>query len=69
MKIQIRRWKHQNAYSHFLGWLQGFAELADGLVTVLSFATLSSNFEIRVSFYRAFEAINRSKNDRERFKS
>lgn len=47
------RWKHPSKTAHLLGWLQGFAELADGLVTLLTFATYSSGFEMAVAVKRA----------------
>ena len=51
--MKIIRWKHQTFYLHFLGWLQGFAEIVDGIVTVVSLGFLTSSFEITLSGYRA----------------
>lgn len=49
----IHRWHHPHWKLRLLGLLQGFAELADGCVTVLSLATYSSGFEHTVARYRA----------------
>jgi hypothetical protein len=49
----IYRWKHPNLRSHFLGFIQGFAELADSLVTLCSFGFYASGFEMKVASYRA----------------
>jgi hypothetical protein len=49
----ISRWKHANKTQHLLGWLQGFGELADGIVTVLSFGFFISRFEMTLCCWRA----------------
>lgn len=63
-RIRILRWQHPSVETHLLGVLQGFAELADGLVTVLSLGFLMSNFEMSVAFYRGKYHLNRIKNER-----
>lgn len=57
----IRRWKHPNKTLHLLGFIQGFGELLDGVVTILSLGFLMSNFELRVSRYRAKISIQQMK--------
>jgi hypothetical protein len=64
--IRIIRWKHQNMKMHIMGWVQGFMELLDGIVTVISFGTLASNFERNWSSYRAKSHINQIKKEREK---
>lgn len=49
----IYRWKHPNLACHALGFIQGFAELADGLVTVCSLGFYGSGFEMAAARYRA----------------
>ena len=49
----IKRWKHPNWECHALGFIQGFAELADGLVTVCSLGFYGSAFEMTVARHRA----------------
>ena len=49
----IRRWKHATAKQHMFGILQGFAEIADGLVTVGSFGFFASGFEMAVARRRS----------------
>jgi hypothetical protein len=49
----IYRWKHPSRSCHLWGILQGFGELADGLVTLLTLAHFSSSFELSVSRRRA----------------
>lgn len=58
--MKIIRWKHPNATDHLVGLLQGFGELADGMVTVLSLAFLMSDFELSVASWRARLQINRA---------
>jgi len=53
IRLRIGRWKHPYWQVHMLGILQGFAEIVDGLVTILSLATLSSNFELEVAAFRS----------------
>lgn len=55
--MKIYRWKHQNLKQHLLGFLQGFAEIADGLVTLLSLGFYASNFEMTLSRYRCYSSI------------
>ena len=50
--MRVHRWQHQNAKIHFAGWLQGFGELADGLVTIFSLGFYASNFESSVASWR-----------------
>ena len=57
----IRRWKHPDRTAHFHGWLQGFCELADGLVTVLSLGFLASGFEMEASRRRLVAWMRRKK--------
>jgi hypothetical protein len=49
----IYRWKHPNWKCHAIGFIQGFAELTDGLVTLFSLGFYNSSFEIKVAKYRA----------------
>ena len=51
----IQRWKHPTIASHLIGVLQGFAEIADGLVTVGSLGFYMSGFEMRVASYRTLK--------------
>lgn len=53
MRIPIYRWRHTSWKQHLLGWLQGFAELLDGCVTLCSLGFLGSGFEMAVARYRA----------------
>jgi hypothetical protein len=64
--MRISYIKHNSFISHFEGWLQGFAELADGVVTILSLGFLVSDFELRISFWRSRRGIERMKVIRER---
>lgn len=49
----IQRWEHGNAKEHILAMLVGAADVADGLVTLLSLGNLSSDFEMRAIVFRA----------------
>jgi hypothetical protein len=49
----IYRWKHPTLKCHAIGFIQGFAELADGLVTVCSLGFYGSGFEMLIARYRA----------------
>ncbi len=60
-KVRIHRWKHPSWQEHLLGILQGFAEIADGCVTIVSLGFYLSNFELSVSYWRAGYAIQRAK--------
>lgn len=51
--MRVDRWHHPTLRCHFWAIVQGFAELADGLVTVLSLGFLMSNFEMQIAFYRS----------------
>ena len=51
--MKIYRWKHPSLVCHLWGVLQGFGELGDGLVTVLTLAFFSSNLELLVARRRA----------------
>ena len=55
----IQRWRHPTLTAHLLGILQGFAELADGLVTLGSLGFLCSSFELQVARHRARENLLR----------
>lgn len=57
----IYRWKHPDRWCHALGLLQGFAELADGCVTLLSLGFYASGFEMWIARFRAKEALSRAK--------
>ncbi len=57
----IRRWKHSSVKQHLWGILQGFAEIADGVVTVSTLAFYSSGFEMRVAYKRAYSLCNDQK--------
>lgn len=50
--MRVHRWQHPTAKAHLAGWLQGFGELADGIVTVCSLGFYASNFETTVSRWR-----------------
>ena len=60
----IYRWKHSSIKMHAIGILQGFAEIEDGIVTVISFATLASGFEMAVARKRAFVHLQEVKQTR-----
>lgn len=62
--VKIWRWKHKNKIIHLLDWLQGFAEILDGLITVSSLGFFASNFEITIAGYRAKISILQLKNER-----
>lgn len=49
----IYRWRHATWKCHVLGVIHGFAELADGLVTVCSLGLYGSGFEMTIAKYRA----------------
>ena len=49
----IRRWHHPSHGAHILGIIQGLAEIADGIVTLLSLGFFLSSFELTVSRNRA----------------
>lgn len=59
----IHRWKHLNKTQHIIGICQGFAEIADGLVTLCSLGFYMSSFELSVSRFRARQAIKSLKNN------
>lgn len=59
--IRICRWHHPDLVTHLLGILQGVAEVLDGCVTLLSLGFYMSNFEMKVSFHRAYYDIKRRK--------
>lgn len=66
INIRVERWRHPDWKSHLLGFVQGFAEIADGLVTLLSFGFLMSNFEMQVACFRTkihFETLKRKINE------
>lgn len=50
--MRIQRWKHPTVKCHALGILQGFAEIADGLITICSLGFYASNLEMSVAAYR-----------------
>lgn len=56
----IRRWKHTNKTQHFLGFCQGFAEIADVIVTLLSLGFYISSFELSVSRFRAKQSMKKN---------
>lgn len=60
----ISQWKHPNYLMHFLGWLQGFCELADGLVTIFSLGFCCSRFEMNMAYFRAKMQIRITKRNR-----
>ena len=53
----IYRWKHPDWKSHIAGLMQGFAEVADGLVTLGSLGFYASSFEMSIARYRARRAM------------
>lgn len=55
------RWKHPCWQTHVLGIVQGFAEILDGAVTVVSLGFFMSQFELSVATYRALYKIKRTK--------
>ena len=64
MKSYISRWKHKSPTHQLLGWLQGFAELVDGIVTLCSLGFYSSTFEISYSMWRSKWQIKQLKKER-----
>lgn len=56
--MSIKRWEHPNVKMQLLGILIGFAEILDGLVTVLSLGFFASNFEMTLVKVRAMSCIN-----------
>lgn len=56
--MRIQRWKHPTVKCHALGILQGFAEIADGLITICSLGFYASNFEMSVASYRTKSYLN-----------
>lgn len=50
--MKIQKWKHPTIKCHIFGVLQGFAEIADGLVTICSLGFYASDFEMSVTVYR-----------------
>ena len=57
----IYRWKHPTWKCHVIGFMQGFAELADGLVTLCSLGFYGSGFEMAVASYRAKQFYQRQR--------
>lgn len=57
----IKRWRHPDLTSHLYGILQGFAEIADGIVTLLSLGLFMSSFEMQVSFARGMYVVKQMK--------
>ena len=55
----IQRCRHPTLSAHLLGILLGFAELADGLVTISSLGFLCSSFGLQVARHRAREILLR----------
>lgn len=51
--MRVGRFNRPTARTRFVGWLGGFAGLADGLVTVLSLGYLKSNFEFQIVAYNS----------------
>jgi hypothetical protein len=52
--LRVTRWAHPDKTAHGWGLIQGLAEIADGLVTLLSLGFYSSNIEMQVAFYRSY---------------
>lgn len=52
-KEMIHRWRHPSLACHLLGIVQGFAEIADGIVTISTLGFFGSGFEMRVARYRS----------------
>lgn len=61
MKLRISYKAFRSLDEHFLYWLQGFAEIADGLVTLLSLGFFMSNFELNISYWRAMREFKKQK--------
>jgi hypothetical protein len=57
----IYRWRHPTRASHLLGIAQGFAELADGLITLCTLGFFASCFEMRVASYRSKQYFSTAK--------
>lgn len=51
--MRIQRWKHSSKKQHLLGFIQGFAQILDGCVIVLSLGFYMSSFEMTIACYRA----------------
>lgn len=64
----IRRWHHPSHGAHILGIVQGLAEIADGIVTLLSLGFFSSSFELTVSYNRAKYLIKSYKEKKKKIK-
>lgn len=62
--MNIYRWKHANYKQHLLGLVQGFAELLDGIITIISLGFFASNFEMTIAKYRALYFIKGLKHGR-----
>lgn len=55
--MRIQRLKHASFKQHFLGFVQGFAEIVDGCVTIFSLGFYMSSFEMDIARYRALSHI------------
>ena len=64
--MRIHRWKHANSKHHLLGFIQGFAEILDGCVTICSLGFYMSSFEVDVARYRALVHIQDLKKVRDK---
>jgi hypothetical protein len=53
VKVSIASW--------FESWLQGFGEIADGIVTLCSFGLLISRFEFAICKWRTMRMFARAK--------
>ena len=63
--MRIVRWKHSSIKQHFLGFIQGFAEILDGCVTIFSLGFYMSSFEIAVARYRSLSHLQDLKSGRD----
>lgn len=63
--VPVYRWRHPSLKSHLWGFLQGFAEILDGVVTLSTFAFFGSGFEMAVARKRSLSYFRDSKRARD----
>jgi hypothetical protein len=59
--MYLNRWHHPDLEAQFFGWLQGFAELLDALITLCSFGFVCSSFELRYCAWRTLRQIKQQR--------
>jgi len=64
----IYRWKHPSWQSHMWGIVQGFAEIADGLVILCTLGFFASGFEMKVASQRAKKYFQKAMADKAKLK-